>query len=292
MSIAYEYPVRIGFIGPGLMGSHMIDNLTAAGHEVRVYARTPSRAEGLPATSAESVAAAVDGCDAACSMVTDSDDVRDVVAQILAAPAPPPLIIDFSTIAPAVARQLATTAARADIAYLDAPVSGGPTGAEAGTLAVMVGGEPDAIERARPILDAVGDPAKRVHCGPAGSGLVVKLVNNLLVGTISAATAEAFGVGQRAGVPLDVIARAVGASSGGSWWLENMFPQHARGDHAPGFKARDLRKDLGHARDLADGGLHITDAAIAAFDGIPAEIDYGAVTRRFLDLPGEDPIAG
>lgn len=243
--MAYEYAVRIGFIGPGLMGTHMIHNLVAAGHEVRVFARTPARAEGLPAELSASVADAVSGCDVACSVVTDSPDVTDVVNQILAAEAPPPLIIDFSTIAPAVARELADRAAAVGVAYLDAPVSGGPAGAEEGTLAVMVGGEAQALERSLPVLDAVGDPAKRVHCGPAGSGLVVKLVNNLLVGVISAATSEAFGIGQRAGVPLETIARAVGASSGGSWWLENMLPGHARGEHEPGFKARDLRKDLG-----------------------------------------------
>lgn len=288
--MAYEYSVRVGFIGPGLMGSHMIHNLAAAGHEVRVFARTPTRATGLPASLAESVAAAVDGCDVACSMVTDSADVAEVVDRVLATDAPPPLMIDFSTIAPSFARDLAARASAVDIAYLDAPVSGGPAGAEAGSLAIMVGGEADALEQALPILDVVGDPAKRVHCGPVGSGLVVKLVNNLLVGVISAATSEAFGIGQRAGVPLEVIARAVGASSGGSWWLENMLPGHARGEHEPGFKVRDLRKDLGHARDLAEGELRVAAEAIAQFEGIPGELDYGAVTRRFLDLPGENPL--
>lgn len=282
--------MRIGFIGPGLMGSHMIHNLAAAGHEVRVFARTPERAAGLPAEPAASVADAVSGCDVACSMVTDSADVTDVVGRVLSADSPPPLMIDFSTIAPAVARELASRAADAGVAYLDAPVSGGPAGAEAGTLAIMIGGEDEALESALPVLDAVGDPAKRVHCGPAGSGLVVKLVNNLLVGVISAATSEAFGIGQRAGVPLDTIARAVGASSGGSWWLENMLPGHARGEHEPGFKARDLRKDLGHARDLAGEDLRVATEAIAQFEGIPDDLDYGAVTRRFLDLPGENPL--
>lgn len=288
----YEYPVRIGFIGPGLMGSHMIHNLVAAGHEVRVYARTPARASGLPAPLAGSVAEAVAGCDAACSMVTDSADVVEVVEQVLAADPPPPLIVDFSTIAPSVARDLSERARRRGIGYLDAPVSGGPAGARAGSLAVMVGGAAADLEAAAPILDAVGDPAKRVHCGPAGSGLVVKLVNNLLVGVISAATAEALGIGQRAGVPLEVMARAVGASSGSSWWLENMLPGHLQGEHEAGFKARDLRKDLGHARDLAGDDLRVAAEAIAQFEGIPDELDYGAVTRRFLELPGEDPLAG
>lgn len=283
--------MRIGFIGPGLMGSHMIHNLAAAGHEVAVYARSPERLTGLPAEAAPSIADAVRGRDVACSMVTDSEDVVEVLGEVLATDAPPPLMIDFSTIAPDTARALAAQAADAGVAYLDAPVSGGPAGAEAGSLAVMVGGEAEAVAAAEPVLNIVGDPAKRVHCGPAGSGLVVKLVNNLVVGVVSAATAEAFGMGQRAGVPIDTIARAVSASSGGSWWLDNMFPGHARGEHDPGFKARDLRKDLGHARNLAGGDLPVAEEAIRQFDGIPDTLDYGAVTRRFLDLPGENPLS-
>ncbi|HWH14447.1 MAG TPA: NAD(P)-dependent oxidoreductase [Miltoncostaeaceae bacterium] len=277
--------MRIGFVGVGLMGAGMVRNLAAAGHEVTVYARTPARADGLPARSAPSVAAAVTGADVACTCVTDSDDVREVVAQVLTAPSPPPLMADFSTIAPAVAGELARTCADRGVGYADCPVSGGPPGAEAGTLAVMCGGDPDVVARLGPVLDAVGDPARRVHCGPPGAGLVAKLVNNLLVAVISAGTAEAFGIGQRAGLDPELLRRVVMASSGDSWQLRNLFPRVLAGDHRPGFRTRDLRKDLGHARAVAGGPLPLGDVAAELFAGVPGDQDYGAVARRFLHLP-------
>lgn len=283
--IHYGYRVRIGFVGTGLMGSGMIANLAAAGHEVVAYARTPERAAGLPATLAPSVAAAVDGADLACSCVTDSDDVRQVVRAMLTAPSPPPVVVELSTIAPAVARGLAAECRAAGVAYLDCPVSGGPPGAAAGTLAIMCGGDAEALRVAAPALDAMGDPARRVHCGPVGAGLVAKLVNNLLVAVISAGTAEALGMGQRAGVDPETLRAVVRASSGNSWQLENLFPRVLAGDHRPGFRARDLRKDLRHARDLAGGPLPLGDVAAELFSDVPGELDYGAVARRFMDLP-------
>ena len=277
--------MRVGFVGPGLMGRWMVRNIAAAGHEVRVYARTASRLEGLPAAPAASVAEAVDGADIGCSCVTDSEDVREVVEAMLAAPAPPPVVAAFSTIAPRVARELGARSAARGVAYLDCPVSGGPPGAEAGTLAVMVGGDAAALDRAVPVLDAVGDPAKRVHCGPVGAGLVAKLVNNLLVAVISAGTAEALGMGQRAGVDPEVLRKVLMSSSGASWQLEFLFPRVLAGDHRPGFRARDLRKDLRHAQDLAGDALPLGDVAAGLFRGVDGALDYGAVARRFMDLP-------
>jgi 3-hydroxyisobutyrate dehydrogenase-like beta-hydroxyacid dehydrogenase len=280
--------VRIGFVGAGLMGSGMVRNLAAAGHEVGLYARTPQRAAGLPAALAPTVAAATDGAELACSCVTDSDDVREVVEALLAGAAPPPVLVELSTIAPATARELAARCAAGGVAYLDCPVSGGGQGAQDGTLAIMCGGDEDALERAAPALDAIGDPAKRTHCGPVGAGLVAKLVNNLLVGVISAGTAEALGLGQRAGLDPALLRRVVMASSGASWQLEFLFPRVLAGDHRPGFKARDLRKDLRHGREL-DGraDLPLCDAVREIFRDVPDEVDYGAVARRFMSLPEE-----
>lgn len=277
--------MRVGVVGAGLMGAGMIRNLADAGYEVRVYARTASRAVGLPAISVADVAAAVDGANLLLLSVTDSDDVLEVVGAAMAAPVPPLIIVDTSTIAPAAAREAAVIAAADGCEYLDCPVSGGPPGADAGTLAVMCGGSAAGIAAAAAVLNAIGDPARRVHCGPVGSGLVAKLVNNLLVAIISAGTAEAFGMGQRAGVDPAVLTRVVGAASGDSWQLQNLFPRVLRGDHHPGFRARDLRKDLGHARDLAGAPLAIGDAASALFDQVDGALDYGAVARLLMDLP-------
>jgi 3-hydroxyisobutyrate dehydrogenase-like beta-hydroxyacid dehydrogenase len=272
------------------MGSGMIRNLAAAGHEVTVYARTASKAVGLPARVASSVAQAVDGADLACSIVTDSPDVREVVTALLAAGSPPPVLLEMSTIAPAVARELAADCSKRGVSYCDCPVSGGPPGAAAGTLAIMCGGDAAALQRARPALDAMGDPAKRHHLGPVGAGLVAKLVNNMLVATITAATAEAFGVGQRAGVDAAALREVVLASSGSSWQLEHRFGQWLGGDFTPGFRTRDLRKDIGHARDLAAAPLAFADVAARLFEDVDGDLDYGAVTRLLMSIPSTDPI--
>lgn len=281
--------MRVGVIGSGLMGAGMVRNVAAGGHEVSVFARTPAKAEGLPARQASGVVDAVDGADVALLSVTDSEDVLEVVGLIATAGSPPPIIIDTSTIAPAAARDAAAIAAAAGAEYLDCPVSGGPPGAEAGTLAVMCGGSDAGLAAAAPVLDLIGDPAKRVHCGPVGSGLVAKLVNNLLVAVISAGTAEAFGIGQRAGVHPEVLARVVMASSGDSWQLRNLFPRVLAGNHTPGFRARDLRKDLRHARDLAGRPLAIGEPVAMLFDDVDGAHDYGAVARLLMDLPEYDP---
>lgn len=275
----------IGFVGAGLMGAGMVRNLDAAGHTVRLYARRPRRAAGLPARLTDSIAAAVDGADIGMSCVTDSPDVREVVGAMLDAPNPPPIILETSTIAPAVARELAEECRRRGVAYLDCPLSGGPPGADAGTLAVMVGGDADALERATPVLDAIGDPAKRVHCGEAGLGLVAKLVNNLMVAVIAAGTAEALGVGQRAGLDPALAREVAMRASGDSWQLRNLFPRVLAGDHRPGFTTRNLLKDLGHARDLADAPLALADAARDLLAATPPDDDYGAVARLLMDLP-------
>ena len=282
----YRGAVRIGFVGAGLMGSGMIRNLAAAGHEVVLYARSPSRARDLPARLAGSVAEAVDGADLACSCVTDSDDVREVVAGALAAPSPPPVLVEMSTIAPAVARELAADCAARGVAYLDCPVSGGPAGAAAGTLAIMCGGDPEALRRAAPALDAMGDPERRTHCGPVGLGLVAKLVGNALAAVISASTAEALGTAQRAGLDPALCREALIGATSDSWQLRNLFPRVLEGDHEPRFTVRNLLKDLGHAEGLDERPQAFEALARSYFERVPPDRDYGAVARLFMDLPG------
>ncbi|MEQ8834858.1 MAG: NAD(P)-dependent oxidoreductase [Miltoncostaeaceae bacterium] len=281
----------IGFVGPGLMGAGMVRNLAAAGHEVRAYSRTPARLAGLPAAPAADIAAAVDGADLGMSCVTDSGDVREVVTAMLEAASPPPVIVETSTIAPAVAREMAALCAERGVSYLDCPLSGGPPGAEAGTLAVMVGGDPAALARAEPALDAIGDPGRRTHCGEVGLGLVAKLVNNHLVAIIATGTAEALGLGQRAGLDPALAREVVMRASGDSWQLRNLFPRVLDGDHRPGFTTANLLKDLGHARDLGPEPPALGDAARELLEHTPGDLDYGAVARLLMELPA-GPAAG
>jgi 3-hydroxyisobutyrate dehydrogenase-like beta-hydroxyacid dehydrogenase len=277
--------MRVGFVGSGLMGAGMVRNLAGAGHEVRLYARTPERARDLPAALVGSPAEAAEGADLFASCVTDSPDVREVVTAMLEAERPAPVVVEMSTIAPAVARELAEACAARGVAYLDCPVSGGPAGAADGTLAFMCGGDADALARVTPALDAMGDPGKRFHCGPVGQGLVAKLVNNMLVASIAAATAEALGLGQRAGLDPALAREVVMRSSGDSWQLTNLFPRVLSGDHAPGFTVRNLLKDLGHARDLDDREPRLADEARRLLEATDPDADYGALARRLMDLP-------
>ena len=278
-------PMKIGFIGAGLMGAGMVRQLAGAGHSVRLYARTASKAADLPAELAPTIRDGVEGMDLACCCVTDSADVAQVVEEILKAENPPRVLVELSTIAPSVARKLAARCAGKGIGYLDCPVSGGPEGAASGTLAIMCGGDAAHLQVASPALDAMGDPAKRMHFGPVGSGLVAKLVNNMLVASITAATIEALGVGQREGLDPAVLREAVLAATGASWQLQYRIPNALAGNFAAGFTTDNLRKDLGHAADLAPGPTPFLELSRRLYDGVDGSLDFVALAREFMDLP-------
>jgi 3-hydroxyisobutyrate dehydrogenase len=245
---------RVGLIGLGAMGLPMGRNLLKAGFDLAVWARRPEGAAEIlaeGATWAASPGELAERSEAVILMVTNSPDVQELVLErgLLAGAAPGTVIVDMSTIAPAVSRSLAESCAQRGVDFLDAPVSGGTQGAEAGTLTIMVGGNADALERVRPVLEAVG--GKIFQVGPSGSGEVIKLVNNVLVGVIAAATAEALVLGTKAGADVETMAGVVGASTGASWQLANQFPLRAfNGSFRPGFMTNLLAKDLGLALDL------------------------------------------
>jgi 3-hydroxyisobutyrate dehydrogenase len=249
--------LRVGFIGLGAMGLRMARNVMKAGFPLSVWARRHDSAAPLLEKSAEwaeSPADLASRSDVVVLMVTNSPDVKDLVTRadgVLAGAAPGSVIVDMSTIAPAVSREMSALCSRKSVHFLDAPVSGGTQGAEAGTLTIMAGGDPDAFERARPVLEAMGKNMFLV--GPSGSGEVIKLVNNVLVGVIAAATAEALVLGVKAGADVETMARVVGASTGASWQLANQFPLRAfNGSFRPGFMTDLLAKDLKLALDLGE----------------------------------------
>jgi 3-hydroxyisobutyrate dehydrogenase len=247
---------RVGFIGLGAMGLPMARNILKVGFPLTVWARRAEAAEVIRiegASWAASPADLAENSDTVITIVTNSPDVEDLVTRpdgLLAGAREGLVIADMSTIAPAVSRTLAATCSARDVFFLDAPVSGGTQGAEAGTLAIMVGGEKDGFERARPVFDAMG---KNVfHVGPSGAGEVIKLVNNILVGIIAAGTAEALVLGAKAGADVETMAQVVGVSAGASWQLANQFPRRAfNGTFNPGFMTDLLVKDLDLALDLS-----------------------------------------
>jgi 3-hydroxyisobutyrate dehydrogenase-like beta-hydroxyacid dehydrogenase len=253
------------------MGLPMARNLLNAGFSVSGWARgeeTAARAAAAGIAIRPSLRELAADVDAVTTMVTTSSDVEQVVLAddgLLAGARPGTVIVDMSTIAPATSRRLAEAAAAREVQFLDAPVSGGSFGAEAGSLAIMVGGTRDVFERCRPLFEAMGNPERIFHTGPTGSGEVVKLVNNMLVGAISAATLEALLVGVRAGVPLQTLVDVVSVSSGGSTQLDGALrPRALKGDFTPGFFTDLLVKDLGLALELAgEGGQATPFAALA-----------------------------
>lgn len=252
--------MQVGFIGIGVMGRPMTLNLLKAGHDVTVFARHPDKAEvqeviqagAKLASSARAVAVA---SEVVITMVPNSPQVEEVVTGpqgILEGARQGLIIIDMSTIAPTVTRKLSQTAGEKGVHFLDAPVSGGSQGAVNGTLSIMVGGEQEIYERVRPVLEGMGKKENIFYVGPSGAGEVVKIVNNILVGTIAASIAEAFVLGVKAGADVETMAKIIGVSSGASWQLSNQFPVRAfNGSFKPGFMTDLLYKDLGLALDLA-----------------------------------------
>jgi 3-hydroxyisobutyrate dehydrogenase len=255
-----QIQMQIGFIGIGVMGRPMTLNLLKAKHQVTIYARHPEKPgvqEVLNAGAklAPSPRAVAMASDIVITMLPNSPQVEEVVAGpqgILEGARKGLIIIDMSTIAPAVSRKLAQEAAARGVHMLDAPVSGGSQGAVNGTLTIMIGGEREIFEQVRPVLEAMGKKENIIHVGPNGSGQVIKLVNNMLVGAIAAAIAESFVLGVKAGADVDTMAKIIGASAGASWQLANQFPLRAfNGSFQPGFMTDLLHKDLGLALDLA-----------------------------------------
>lgn len=274
--------LRVGFIGLGAMGGPMARNVIKAGFAVTVWARRPEAAvawRDAGALWADAPAELASASDVVVLSVTNSPDVQELVTGsngILPGAHTGLTIVDTSTIAPAVSRSLAEKAAEQGVLMLDAPVSGGTMGAEAGTLTIMAAGDRAGYDHALPVLQAMG---KNIfHVGPAGAGQVIKLVNNVLVGIIAAATAEAFVLGAKAGADVQTMADVVGASAGASWQLANQFPIRAfNGSFQPGFMTDLLHKDLGLALDLGEeqqAPLLLTALARQLY-GVSHAVGYG-----------------
>ncbi len=252
--------MQVGFIGIGVMGRPMTLNLLKAEHHVTIYARHPEKPEvqevlNSGAKLAPSSRAVAMASDIVITMLPNSPQVEEVVAGphgLLEGARKGLIIMDMSTIAPAVSRKLAQEALLHGVHLLDAPVSGGSQGAINGTLTIMVGGEREIFEQARPVLEAMGKKENIFHVGSNGAGEIIKLVNNVLCGAIAAAIAESFVLGVKAGADVDTMAKIIGVSTGASWQLSNQFPLRAfNGSFQPGFMTDLLHKDLGLALDLA-----------------------------------------
>ncbi len=245
--------MEIGWIGTGIMGAPMARRLLRAGHRVRVFNRTPEKARVLAADGATVVADAVEaarGAAAVFIMAPDTPDVESVVTRIEPALERGQLVIDMSTIAPEAERAIAARCAAAGASYLDAPVSGGEGGAIEGTLTIMVGGEAEVFERARPLLEPLG--RRITHMGPAGAGQATKLANQIAVALALEAAAEAILFARESGLDPARVLEAIGAGAAGSWQLANLGPKIIARDYRPGFFIKLMRKDLRLVEEAAE----------------------------------------
>ena len=248
--------IRVGVVGLGIMGSGMADNIVAAGLGLAVYNRTPERTQRFVDAGATAHATAGElaaACDIVLVCVSDTPDVEAVLfgpGGVASGATSGSLVIDASTIAPDATRAFAARLAEQGVAFVDAPVSGGSEGAVKGTLSIMVGGSADDLERARPVLEAIGRTI--THVGPVGAGQTCKLVNQILVVVNMLAVSEALLLAEAGGLDLDTTIAAVEGGAAGSWMLSNRGPQVVRRDWRPGFTIDLQQKDLRLVLEAAD----------------------------------------
>jgi len=290
---------RIGFIGLGVMGKPMARNLLARGFDLVVHSRSRGPVNeivGAGARAAESPADVARQTAIVITMVPDSPDVEAVLEGqdgVFSALARGSLVIDCSTIAPAVARRLAARAAEFGAAMVDAPVSGGEVGAINAALSIMMGGEEAAVARARPVLEAVGNPERIVHIGPAGSGQLCKVCNQMVIGGTLAAVSEAFALARKAGVDPALVRNALLGGFASSRVLDAHGERILKSNYTPGFRTKLFAKDLGIAADtLAEYQTPAPVAAVvqqlvsALMASGKSESDYSSLATVLFDLAG------
>jgi len=238
---------RVAFLGLGVMGAPMAGHLARAGHETRAYNRSPARAAAWAAKHqgeiCTEIAEAVTGAEFVFSCVSADRDVRAVFDAALPAMGKGAVFVDHSTTSAHLARALAAEAQAAGFAFLDAPVAGGQAGAEAGRLTVMIGGDENAVARARPVLGAYA--ANITRTGPSGAGQLTKMVNQICIAGVVQGLAEGLHFAQAAGLDPETVIAAVSKGAAQSWQMENRWRTMAEGTFDFGFAVDLMRKDLG-----------------------------------------------
>ncbi|MGI6698926.1 MAG: NAD(P)-dependent oxidoreductase [Christensenellales bacterium] len=240
--------MKIAFIGIGVMGLPMAGHLMDAGHDVKLYTRTKSKADPLAARGAkcfDAIGPCVRDREAIITMVGFPKDVEEVYlgkGGILENAPEGALIIDMTTTSPALWQRIAKKARKRGLRPLDAPVSGGDSGAKAGTLAIMVGGETADFEAALPLFEKMGKTI--VHEGSDGAGQHTKMANQIAIAGAVTAVAEAVSYGKATGLDLSKMLDTISSGAAGSWQMSNNGPKMISGDYAPGFFIKHFVKDL------------------------------------------------
>ncbi len=238
----------VGFIGVGNMGNPMAGNVLKAGFPMTVFDKHPPAMENLVQSGARrgaSAAEVVERCEIVLTCLPASPDVEAAYLEpggLVERARPGAILIDLSSVLPSTPRKIEAKAKAKGVSFLEAPVSGGVSGARAATLAIMVGGDPEVLARVRPVLLAIGPNI--FHVGPAGAGNTVKAINNMMACVNSIAMMEGVAVGVKAGLDPMTIYEVVKASSGGSKALERIRTALVPRNFEPGFKVRLMNKDL------------------------------------------------
>ena len=279
----------VGFIGLGTMGRPMAKNILKAGHRLVFFARRDEVAaefEALGATRAATPADVTRQSEIVVTIVTADPELQAVVlgpGGVVEGAATGKLLIDMSTVGPDTERLLHARLAERGMHMLDAPVSGGPWGAEQGTLAIMIGGDEHDFQSARPVLEAMGK--KLFHVGPIGSGQVVKLINQMVGGGIMTLVAEAFVMGRAAGVNLEQLNDVMLASSAASALQEARGKKFVlAGNFVPGFMTELMRKDMRLAVALATEMNVPTPVAASALQQFTAALHQGLARADFSSV--------
>jgi 3-hydroxyisobutyrate dehydrogenase len=287
--------MKAGFIGLGAMGQPMARNLCRSGLLAGAWNRTASKAAALAAETGcrafASPAELAAACDAVVTCVSADDDLLAVVDAIRPTLARGAIVIDCSTVAADTARAAARCLAEVGTAFLDCPVSGGVEGAKNATLAIMCGGEAEAFERARPLLEALGKTI--VLMGGSGAGQATKATNQILCAGAIQVAAEAMAFAQAEGLPLDRVIEILGKGAGSSWYFVHRAPFMVRGEYPAGFRLRLHDKDLRICREMAarhGAALPVVEATLADYARLLAaghgDEDISAIFRLKAPLFG------
>lgn len=283
-------PTNVALLGLGLMGKPMGHNLLKKGVPLTVWNRTATRADDLVAAGARRAATpreAAAAADVVITIVSDPSALESVLwgtDGVLAGLRAGSVLIDSSTVTPALARRAAAACGERGCEFLDAPVTGGTWGAEKGELVFMVGGKADVLERVAPVLAAMGK--QWMHMGPHGAGQVIKIATNLILVLQTVATGEALALVRGAGIPGEKLAEVMQASMGRSKLIDVKLPMMLEGRYAPSFPLRLMNKDVGLALELgAESGVKMPGAS-AAREVMTAvqratkeDLDYAALAR-------------
>ena len=279
---------KVGFIGVGIMGKSMVRNLMKAGYELHIFARTRAKVEdviGEGAVFHESIAECVRDCEAVITIVGFPKDVEEVyfeVGNILDSAMPGAYLIDMTTTSPMIAEKIYEEGTKKGFHVLDAPVTGGDTGAKAGTLSILVGGEKEDSEACTPLVEAMGTNIN--YQGKAGCGQHAKLANQIMIAGTLSGVCEALTYAKAKGLDLETVLNSVSTGAAGSKQLDTFGPKILAGDYAPGFFMKHFIKDMKLALTEANRSnlsLDVLSQVLANYELLEAE-GYGELGTQAL----------